>query len=145
MSLSLSIDRTSLALSALTLSGSAPAGDGIVIASLGRPAFQARLVQAPPSDVMPGRVTLGAVKDQGTLPLTVHVLASSSASRASLEQELEEALFQFAYDVTLTIDGSAQTFAADPCVPQWGDLLYGDVRQFTSTASIVIPVNPPGA
>lgn len=142
--LSFTIDRASLALADLVIPGGG-VSTGLVVARAGRPAFDLRYEYAPNSTLFSGKALLSAVADQSTLPLAIHALAASSAARAALEAELEAALSQFAFDVTLTVDGVATTYAADPSLPVWGDLRHGDVARFTSTASVVIPVNPPGA
>lgn len=141
--LSVTFDRTSLGLSPLVITGDPYAGalhlpeDGVE--RVGR---VIRRTYAPASAYVPGRVLLAAVEDAGTLPLSIYAHGDTAAEVEAAMAELEAAASQFAYDITLEVDGVTQTWAADPELPQWGAIDVGMVRAHLVRASISIPVNP---
>lgn len=142
MTVSLSIDRASLSLAALTISDT-PSGslwfDG---EGVGRPAFSLRKSYAPESDHMPGRVLLSAVSDIGGLPASFYAKAATTAALESLKDEVDAAFSQFVYTVTLTVDGVARSYTAECELPTWTDFDQGLVSAFMAHASIVIPIAP---
>lgn len=107
-----------------------------------RPTRGVRRTYAPDSAYFPGRVLLAAVEDASTLPLVIYAGADTSAALEALIDELEAATTQFAYDLTLSIDGQDRTWLADPELPQWGEVDPGMVAAHMARASIVIPLNP---
>lgn len=109
---------------------------------LERPGFTMRRTYAPDSAYFPGRTLLAAVADASTLPVIIYAHATTSALLVTAMAELEAALTQFAYDITLSIDGQAKTWLADPELPQWGAIDSGMVRAHMARASVVIPINP---
>ncbi|HJR88833.1 MAG TPA: hypothetical protein VJ782_01570 [Aeromicrobium sp.] len=139
----LSIDRTSLSAAPLVYTNE-PGGNGWLDPDTAEPMFAFRYRYAPDSDLQPGSVLLGAVLEQSTLPAVIYLQAASTAALRVLKDELVEAVSQFAYDVTLTIDGDAQTFAADPVWPRWVTD-SGMVEAHLARTALQIPVNPPGA
>jgi hypothetical protein len=110
--------------------------------ALSVPAFAFRYAYAPDSDYLPGKQLLGAVLDQATLPVVVHVRAVSTAALLAAQAVLEAAVSQWSYLVTVTLDGAARSWDADPSWPDWGEIDPGLSEQHMSRASIVIPVNP---
>jgi hypothetical protein len=143
---SLSIDRTSLSLSPLVL-GNDPSGvyvypeDG-----LAQPNFEMRRRYAPDSAYTPGRLLLGSVLDGTTIPLTIDVRGTSAANLLSRKAELEAAVAQFAYTVTMVVAGqTVGTWPADPTAPWWGIVNHADAAAFIATGTLAIPVNPPVA
>jgi hypothetical protein len=141
----LTIDRTSLSLSPLVISNDPFAGNfHLPEDGLERPGFTMRRLYAADSAYFAGRVLLAAVADASTLPAVIYAHAASSAALSVAMAELEAATTQFAYSLTLSIDGEAQTWAADPELPQWGPVDSGLVRAHIARASIAIPINPAG-
>ena len=142
MTTSVSFDRTALSLSPLVVSTETTTAtyflpeDGLFRAD-----FTMRRTYAPDGDV-PGKLKLSAVPDAGTLPLTIYVQAANSADLETAMDALTAATTQWAYDVTVTIDGVAHTYQADPEFPQWGQVDAHMVSGFVARASITIPVNP---
>lgn len=143
MTTSVSFDRSSLSLSPLVVglySLSATyflAGDGVFRAD-----FAMRRGYAPDSSYIPGKRLLTAVADAGTLPVVIYVQSDSTTDLQAAMDVLTTAATQWSYDVTLTIDGVAKTYQADPEFPQWGQVDNGMMRAFMARASIQIPVNP---
>ena len=140
LALSLTITRTALSLADLVITND-PA-PGIWIESVGAPSFSQRLTYAPPSDYIPGNKLLAKALDASSLPVVLYAKASTSAALATLKASLEAAVNQFAYTVTLTVDGVSQSWAADPTWPNWGDVDDGMAAAKAARALFSIPVNP---
>lgn len=137
-----SIDRSSLSLSALTITDDGAtyqlAQDG-----LGRPGITWRLASAPDSANVHGTEYVGAAREQSSLPLTVIVKAASSSALNTAVAALEDALSQFAYDVTVTVDGVAKVWPASPAA--WSfttPVSPAQVTQFYTLMTITLPVYP---
>lgn len=147
MSASVTIDRSSLGLADLVVTGTAPAGDGFFLADggLAEPTFDVRSTYAPDSAYTAGKQLLAAALEASTLPVGVVAQASTTAALAALKAELAQAVWQFAYTVTLTLDGTAQAWDAGPCWPAWGALSSAWVDVHMARANVVIPVQPTGA
>lgn len=142
MTTSVSFDRTALSLSPLVVGlYSDSATYWLPADGLFRADFTMRRTYAPDGDV-PGKLKLAAVPDAGTLPLTVYVQAANSVDLETAMDDLTAATTQWAYDVTVTIDGVSRTYQADPEYPVWGQAESAMVLQFLARASITIPVNP---
>jgi hypothetical protein len=109
-----------------------------------RPVFTPRYGYAPDSVWVPGRVLLSITKEQGAIAGFVWAKAADNAGVQVLKTELEDALWQFTYQITWD-DGRTQTFNADPCIPNWGEIVPGHDRTHAARASVVIPINPPGS
>lgn len=143
MTTSLTFDRTTLSLTPLVIGLYSPtatyflAGDGVF-----RPDFTVRRTYAADSNYIPGKRLLTAVADAGTLPVVIYLQADTTADLETARGALNDAATQWSYDVTLTIDGVARTYQADPEFPQWGQVTHGEMRAFMARASIQIPVNP---
>lgn len=107
----------------------------------GRPGFTIRRTYAPDSAWVGGRQLLASVADAGSLPLAFNIRASSASALEALVTEVEAATSQFAYDLTINIDGQTRTWAADPELPSWfAD--SGMVKAHMVRGSIVVPLNP---
>lgn len=138
--LSVSIARTSLSLSPLVL-----ADDGttyrITEDGIGRPGRTWRLGQMPDSADTHGTEYISAALEQTNLPLKVLVQAASSAALEAALDDLEDALGQFAYETTVTIDGAARTWTCGPASSQ-ASIDSGQVAAHLSEVTITIPVYP---
>lgn len=140
----LTIDRTSLSLSPLVIEQGPFTGalylpeDGLTW-----PAFTARRTYAPDSAYAAGRVLLAAVQDASELPLTVYAHADTTVALNTAKAELEAAVAQWSYDLTLTVDSVAHTYHAEIVlgVP-WGPLDSGMVAAHMARTSFSIPLNP---
>lgn len=145
MSATVTLDRTSLSLPPLEITGSAPDTSGLFLdGSVGllEPAFDVRATYAPDSNYVPGTQLLTAVLGASTLPLAVVAMGASAAGLATVKAELETAVWQFSYDVTLTVNGQPRTWSAGPCWPAWAELSSALADQHLARTAVVIPVNP---
>lgn len=140
----ISIDRTSLSEDTLVLTPDFT-GDFWLDENIGRPNFTFRKKHAPESDYAAGQVLLAAVMDQADVSFTVYAHADTTAALDALMTDLESALAQFIYEVTVTIDGVAKVYEAECSMPAWGPIDSGEVRAHLVRAAVSIPVNPPGA
>jgi hypothetical protein len=139
---SVTFDRASLALADLVASNDPD--DALFLSENGivRPDFDYRRGYAPQSSFSPGQQLLSAVLEASTLSLVIMCRATSTALLRAAEAELTAAVGQFAFDVTLTVDGQAETWAADCSVPKFGDVDSGMAKAFLSRAVLTIPINP---
>lgn len=107
------------------------------------PAFETRRTYAPDSAYESGRMLLAAVQDAAELSLTVYAHAASGAALATAKAELEAALAQWSYDLTLTVDSVAYTYHAEIVLGiPWGPIDSGMVAAHMASASFSIPLNP---
>lgn len=139
----LSIDRASLSLPPLVITGNPFAGslhlpeDGATW-----PAFDTRRTYAPDSAYVGGRTLLAAVREAAEIPLTIYAHATTGALLAAAKAELEAAIAQWSYTLTLTVDSVAHVYAAEVVlgVP-WGQIDSGMVAAHLARASFSIPLN----
>ncbi len=141
--ISVSIDRTSLSLAPLVIGQDFSAAlyldeDGVVW-----PVFETRRLHAPDSNYEPGRTLLAAVQGAAELPLTIYARGGTGAAVAAAKAELEAALAQFTYDLTLTVDSVAYTYRAEIVLGiPWGPIDSGMVAAHMARTSFSIPLNP---
>lgn len=144
--LSLTLTRTSLSLADLVIDSDPFSGsfhlpeDGIEW-----PRFDTRRTYAPPSEFVAGRVLLSAVPDVGAMTTTIYARGTDAATLKAAKAELEAAVSQFSYTLTLTENGQSWTWTAQPELPSWGQVDTGMVRAFMAKATVVIPLNPEGS
>ena len=137
-----SVDRTSLSLSALAITDDGSTYQ-IGLDGLGRPGRVWRFTDMPPSSDAHGTEHVAAVLEETTLPLEVIVKAASSSALNTAVDALFAALSQFAYDVTVTVDGVAKTWSAAPAaVAPKAAIGPGQVAQFFEVFTVTIPVYP---
>lgn len=140
---SVSFDRTALSLSALTITETR---GSFWIPEDGSdwPRFGRRKEYAPNVRYLGGRTLLARVSDVGTLPLTVYATAASGSALDALKAQLQAAVDQWAYDLTLTIDGVAATYTAE-CVDDdvaWGAIDSGMVKAHVARGTFAVPLYP---
>lgn len=151
MTASVSIDRTSLSLPALVIvsADTNPTATYVLTASgLGRPAITWRETKMPDSPNIAGSELLNAVKEQASLPLEVLVQSDTAANLDAAVQALADAVWQFSYDVTVTIDGVVKVWSCTPAgfAPSSGNEEAAKWLQRVDVLAITIPVYPnPGA
>lgn len=142
---SLSIDRTSLALSALVITNDPANGTGLTIAEdgLSAPDFELVVAYAPDSFYVHGQHALAASVGAGGIQVTnMTAKADSAAALETVKTTLATALAQWKTQVTLSIDGQATTYRmVCPVIPKWGTYDSGMVKAHMARASFVIPVN----
>lgn len=143
--ISLTIDRTSLSLTPLVITTN-PFGtdfhldeDGLVW-----PVFDTRKTRTPASAYIAGPGSLlSAVRDAAELAVTIYAHGDTTAELDAAKAELETALAQWTYALTLTVDSVAHAYSAEILlgVP-WGPVDSGMVRAHMARASFSIPLNP---
>lgn len=122
-------------------------GDGMWVTEDGItwPSFTMRRTYAPDSKDIGGRVLTAVVPDAGQTSLVVKLKGATPAALIALMDELEAATSQFTYTLTVAIDGVSRSWAADSELPQWGNFDSGQWKARMTTATITIPLNPPGS
>jgi hypothetical protein len=145
IALALTLERTALSLAPLVITNN-PYDDVALWLpedGLSEPDFDMRVTYAPDSAYMPGRFKIAAVLDMTSIPCTIYARGTTTSALQSAKNELAAAVSQWAFDVTLTVDGVAQTWpAAAPSWPKWGDVDSGMVAAHIAKASFSIPLNP---
>lgn len=139
-----SIDRTSLSLSPLVIDTEGFGVYLVDVGGLGRVGIAPRETFATPSPWVHGQLRTAVVKEESSLILTVRVQAGSTADVHDAVHTLEAALFQFIYEVTVTVDGQAQSWTAYPATIGAVDGLtkFEAVTGYYEDLSISIPVYP---
>ena len=143
MILSLTIGRASLSLADLVITNDPNAGDfWLPEDPFDEPEENYRLRYMPDSDDVHGKELVSAVLEHTSIPATVYTKAASAAALKANKAALRAALGQFAYSVTVNLDGATATYSADPCGARWGTVDSGMVRAHIAKASVSIPVYP---
>jgi hypothetical protein len=149
MALTIAIDRTSLGLGPLTITGSraaahAPGMPGLWVPADGyrRPTLPPRLSYAPESAYAPGRTVLAATVSEGTWPLRIRAAAPDAATLAALRAVVELAVGQMTYDVAVSLDGVMETWRCRYAVPVWPASEHWQRLGHEDAADITIPVRP---
>lgn len=128
----------------ITINGSGSGPYILTDRGLGRPAVVARTAYADNSPHVHGSLLTQAAKEQANLPLEVLVQASSAAQLRQCIDDLDDALWQFSYTVTVTVDEQTTVWTAGPA--SWGVVdgvtLHGRAAQFVEVLAITIPVYP---
>ena len=142
MTTQVSIDRTSLSLSALVI-GSAYNATGIWLDPDGliRPAKTWSRNYATARD-WNGAVQTDARLEQSAYALTVYLSGSSTANVETLYTTLETALYQFTFTMTVTVDGTARVWTADCADVTPAPYTFGMVGNFLQLVAVTIPVYP---
>ena len=139
-----SIDRTSLSLGALSIGTDRTGTYCLTINGLGDPEMVWRFGTMPNSDAIHGREVTSAALEQSSLALEVAVQGTTSSDLRTKRVALTTALSQFTYTVTVTVDGVAQTWACDPA--NWsvsgGTVPHAHQDQFVQVMTLTIPVHP---
>lgn len=146
MTLSISIDRTSLSLSALVLGAQDGTGGLLSITDYTEPAMQSRIAYAPSSEFMHGDLALGWSWQQALLSFEVAAFnpASEDEQREAVAA-LAAAVTQFpAYELTVTVGASpAETWTCDPgSVTPAAARTYVDLRDSDPAWRVTIPCYP---
>lgn len=142
--ISLTFDRNSLSLTPLVVTSN-PHGTTLHLPEDGLtwPAFGTRRTYAPDSAYAAGRALLAAVKDATEIPVTVYAHGDTTAALNAAQAELEAAVAQWSYDLTLTVDGVPHVYRAEIVLGiPWGPVDSGMVRAHMARTSFSIPLNP---
>lgn len=139
-----SIDRTSLGISALTIVSDGFSTYYLDVAGLGRPGRTPRETFATAPPWLHGQLRTAVALEESTLPLVVRVQASTSSGVDTAVAALEDAVGQFVYTVTTAVDAITKVYEAYPATIQSTDALIAveRVRNFYEDLSISIPVYP---
>ena len=126
--LSLTLGRSSLTKSDLVI-GTNPFGTTMHIPENGitRPDMDYRRTYAPDSSYVPGKTLIAAVLEASFLPCVVYCHAATTTLLVAAEDELNEALGQWSYDVTLGLDGESWTWSGEPVLAAFGEVDSGMV------------------
>ena len=108
---------------------------------LGRPSKEWRRKYAD-EGLYHGALMTQATLEQTDLPLRVYCKAASTSALVALQDELEDAVSQFTYTATVTVDGVARIWNCDPADISWGLVASDMTRAYIALASLVIPVYP---
>lgn len=112
--LTVSIDRTSLSLDPLVLSGSEDGTTwGIVSDTFQMPMKQARIAYVD-SPFQHGSTAVGWSWQQGLISFDASPEVASEVALANALAELEAALGRLSYEVTTTVNGQADVWRCDP-------------------------------
>lgn len=111
---------------------------------LGRPGTAARLTYADTSIHVPGALLTQAVKEITSLPLEVLVTGTSYPDLEAALDELDDALWQFSFNVTVITGGVTRVWKAQPATWQTidGATVHARADQFIEVVSMTIPVQP---
>lgn len=140
--ISLTITRSALSLPDLVITDT-PGGDfWIPEDGFTEPEFAWRITYAPDSRYISGKEKLAAARDASSLPVTINAYGADAATLRANMNALVNALGQWSYDTTLTVDGQALgPWDSDPTSVVWFQD-SGMVRAHLARATVSIPVNP---
>lgn len=137
-----SIDRTSLTLSALLISDDGSGTYSLTDKGLGRPGVSPLTTYAGTSRWLNGNTPISSVRENSTLPLQVLVQAASTAALTAAITALDAALWQFTYNTTTAHDGKVWACHAAGWNVASGVVLHAHWSAFFEVLDIVIPVYP---
>lgn len=142
--ISLSIDRGALSLAALVITDDPASGLWIDERGFGRPArlWTRTRVSSP---FMHGSVQTRATLEQASIPVTLYAQGATTAALDAKKAELDDALAQWIYNVTITEDGQATTYECDCADVSWNEFDSGMTRAHLAKATVTIPCYPVGA
>lgn len=137
------IDRTSLGGGPLVLTDDGSGTYMLTEGGLGRPAVTARATTAT-SPWLHGEVVVQAVREQSALTLEVLTQAEDQVGLEEALAELDEALWQFTYAVTVQAAGTSTTWTCSPASYGAADgvTTSDNVRAHYQVWTITIPCYP---
>lgn len=140
--ITISIDRTSLALGPLVLSGQDDATT-LSIVEYTEPAIEARVTWAPTSQWAHGQQATASAYEQTLLQFDVSPWATSETlSRAALA-ELRTALAQFSFEVTVTVgDAPAETWTCNAGSVGGASRTFENLKTGRPVHPVTIPAYP---
>jgi len=143
MTVSVSIDRTSLSLSPLVIDDNPASVYRIAQGGLSRPTITVRETNAPDSRYFEGTELLAVTREQTRIPVKLIVQGASWAAVEAAVDTLDAAVWQVMYDVTVTVDGVAKTWHCTPAIPAPSGLIEPEnVSQFFDVFDLDIPCKP---
>jgi hypothetical protein len=140
--LTLTLGRDSLDLPALVITGAPPAGGaGFRVDTLTRPARVWERERAA-SQWVHGAVQTRATLEVASFGLTVHAQAASAAALDALRDELDDALSQWTFPLTVNESGVSKVYDCDCADVSWQDYDSGMADAHLSTATVTVPCYP---
>lgn len=142
--LTISIDRTALSLSALVCSGKRD-GSPLLLTDYAEPAMQARVGTSPDSEWVHGSQALSWAWQQTILSFSVMADASTEAAARAVIAELRAAVTQgLNYSVTVSVsDADAETWRCQPgSVTPAGSRSLADMRRPVNVWNVTLPCYP---
>lgn len=122
--------------------GSVPLEAGLYLSTrVAEPAWEYRYREAAAASDRPGRVLLGAVLDQASVPLTVYARAASQSALEGYKLLLDQALAAYPLTITVVENGVTRTYSCWPSRPTW-EADDGMASAFMARATVTIPINP---
>lgn len=115
------------------------------ITSFVEPGRQARIRYAPPSDVIEGDIALAATYQQSVIGF--NVVTDQAATEAESREQLlalKDALGQFRYEVTITVDtGQPEVWTCDTAsITPLGPRTFFDLEGHNPVWAVAIPCRP---
>jgi hypothetical protein len=93
-----------------------------------------------------GAELTGASLEQSSLPISGFVLGSTAVELKNAVTALEEALGQWTFETTVTLDGLADVWQCDPADLRTGPIRHGEQAALLRKFAVTIPVYPiPGS
>lgn len=136
--LTLAVDRTGLSLAALTFADPA---SGLWVDAITRPGRRWSRTSAS-SPFTHGSVQTQATLETATLEAVLYVQAADAATLTTQRQAVEAAFFQWAYEVTVTEESSAETFSCDCADLAWNEYDPGMAAAHLARVVVSIPCYP---
>jgi hypothetical protein len=136
-----SIDRTSLGKAALIIGSDGAAPYSLTATGLGRPAVTAR-ANAVSSPWLHGETVVSVVREQSSLPFEVLLQAHNDENLELVRYALDEALWQFSYQVTVTEGETAHTWLCSPASYGTDSVAFSNVAGCFEVWTITVPCYP---
>ena len=140
-----SIDRTSMGLGPLVMSGDDDLDTVLSVISYQEPALQARVKYAPSSDWVHGEMALGFTWQQVMLNFEIATLdaASEAASREAIA-ELMAAIGRLSFKTTITVnDAAPEVWSCQPgSLAPVSDRSFNDMVNHDPSWALSIPAYP---
>lgn len=143
--ITLTLGRASLSLTPLIITSN-PFGTALHLPEDGLvwPVFGTRYTRAPSSAYEAGNgELLAAVREATELPVNIYAHGADAAALDAAKAELEAAVAQWSYPLTLGVNGVDYAYSAELVLDvPWGPIDTGMVRAHLAAASFSIPLNP---
>jgi hypothetical protein len=139
---SLSIDRSSLGTTPLVVGDSSPNTYILTRGGLTLPGLRPRVQYADASAYVHGALPLGAVYDLAFITAVIRIDAADAAALGSATTALMQALGQFMFTATTTVDGQTTSWNAHTASIEPQPLRLGETEKHMARYNVTIPVQP---
>ena len=89
-----------------------------------------------------GAVQTDARLEQSSIALSIYASGATTNAVETITEELSEALYQFSFDLTVTVDGYSRTYAADCADVTPAEYTSGMVGGFLRLIAASVPIHP---